>query len=412
MDEAQLHATEIVKKLVKAGYIAYFAGGWVRDYLMGHPSSDIDIATNAPPEKILDLFPHTLLVGLAFGVVIVLIEGHQYEISTFRQDFDYLDGRKPSKIQLSTPQEDAKRRDFTINGMFYDPIEDTIFDFVHGAIDLDLGIIRTIGNPQERFLEDRLRMVRAIRFASRFGFIIDTDTQEAIIENASTLFPSVAMERIWQEFCKMSNYPSFDHALIELHRLQLLAEIFPALANTHLNAIKHRVKSFHLYPHETPTILYLAQLFPDLSLTTLLDIFKELKTSKRDCHYVEVYRKGQNLMNSANAGDNWVEWTHYYALPEAQICLDIMIANAATEEERTDLANFHKNLRKKLAKHIERIQHKNPLISSAFLMDQGILPSKQMGLLLKEAEKIVILNNLENAQDALLSLKQSPLWPL
>ncbi|MBS4167737.1 CCA tRNA nucleotidyltransferase [Parachlamydia sp. AcF125] len=412
MDEAQIHATEIVKKLVKAGYIAYFAGGWVRDYLMGHPSADIDIATNAPPEKILDLFPHTLLVGLAFGVVIVLIEGHQFEVSTFRQDFDYEDGRKPSKIQLSTPQEDAQRRDFTINGLFYDPLEETIFDYVHGVADLQKGIIRTIGNPQERFFEDRLRMVRAIRFASRFGFTIDVETQEAIIENAPTLFPSVAMERIWQEFCKMSHSPSFDHALIELHRLQLLPEIFPILAKTHLNDIKQRVKNFPFYPRETPTVLYLVQLFAEHPLSTLLDIFKGLKTSNRDCHLIEVYLKGQTLLGSKNVSERLVEWAHYYALPEAQICLEVLTANGSTLEERSNLASFHAHQKEKLRKHIERIRDKNPLVSSTFLREQGIMPSKQMGLLLKQAEEIAILNNLENPQDVLLLLKQSSTWPV
>ena len=137
--DAQAHATEIVKKLNKAGYIAYFAGGWVRDHVMKHPSSDIDIATNAPPEKILDLFPRTILVGLAFGVVIVSVNGHQFEVSTFRKDIGYADGRKPLKIELATPQEDAQRRDFTINGMFYDPQEETIYDYVHGVEDIKRG---------------------------------------------------------------------------------------------------------------------------------------------------------------------------------------------------------------------------------------------------------------------------------
>jgi len=133
MTEAFAHARAIVTKLVRTGYIAYFAGGWVRDYVMGHPSEDIDIATNASPAEIMDLFPHTILVGLAFGVVIVVIEGHQFEVATFRKDVGYLDGRHPSGIEMSTPQEDALRRDFTINGMFYDPLEEVIHDFVQGG---------------------------------------------------------------------------------------------------------------------------------------------------------------------------------------------------------------------------------------------------------------------------------------
>ncbi|PJD97195.1 MAG: poly-A polymerase [Parachlamydia sp.] len=410
MDDSYKHALGIVKKLVKAGYVAYFAGGWVRDYLMKHPSSDIDIATNASPEEILDLFPHTLLVGLAFGVVIVLIEGHQFEVSTFRQDFDYT-GRKPAKIELSTPYEDAQRRDFTINGMFYDPLEDTIYDYVHGIEDIKKGVIRTIGNPQERFLEDRLRMVRAIRFASRFGFLIDPETQEAICENADTLFPSVAKERIWQEFNKMRDYPRFDHALIELHRSRLLPEIFPSLAMTHLNEIKKRVQPFALYPATTPTILFLIQLFPDESIDFLLEICKELKTGKNEWRYVEVYCLAKRLIEEASHPKKKVEWTRFYALPESSLCLEVLAANHLIFEEQEKFKASHLTQQEHLSPHIARIQNKTPLITAHFLMNQGILPGKQMGMLLKEAEELVILLHLDDPNEVLALLKRTTLWP-
>jgi len=411
MDDSYQHALGIVKKLVKAGFIAYFAGGWVRDYLMEHPSSDIDIATNAPPEKILDLFPHTLLVGLSFGVVIVLIEGHQFEVSTFRQDFDY-SGRKPAKIELSTPLEDAKRRDFTINGMFYDPLENAIYDYVHGVEDIKRGVIRTIGNPQERFLEDRLRMVRAIRFASRFGFLIDAETQEAICENADTLFPSVAKERIWQEFNKMRDYPRFDHALIELHRSRLLPEIFPSLSKTHLNEIKKRVQPFALYPAATPTILFLIQLFPEESMDFMMEIFKELKTGKSEWRYVEVYCQAKRLIEEASHPQKKVQWTHFYALPESALCLEVLAANHVSFEEQEGFKASHATQQEHLSPHIARIQNKTPLISASFLKEQGIPPGKQMGLLLKAAEELTILLHLNDPLEALSLLKQTTLWPI
>ena len=178
MTETKKIATAIVRKLVAAGYTAYFAGGWVRDYLMGHPSEDIDLATDAPPEKIIDLFPKTLLVGVAFGVVVVIVDGHQFEVATFRRDIDYADGRKPSKIELSTAEEDAFRRDFTINGMFYDPLTNQILDYVGGQEDLKKKIIRAIGNPHKRIQEDRLRMIRAVRLSCRFDFQIEEKTKE------------------------------------------------------------------------------------------------------------------------------------------------------------------------------------------------------------------------------------------
>lgn len=411
MENAQDHAKEIVRKLVKAGYVAYFAGGWVRDYLMGHPSSDIDIATNAPPEKILDLFPNTLLVGLAFGVVIVLIKGHQFEVSTFRQDFDYVDGRKPGKIELSTAPEDAKRRDFTINGMFYDPLEETIYDFVQGGEDIKKGIIRTIGNPQERFLEDRLRMVRAIRFASRFGFLIDPETQEAIVENADTLFPSVAKERIWQEFCKMRDYSRFDHALIELHRLGLLPVIFPSLEKTHLKEIKQCVMHFPAYPKDTPTILYLIQLFPSCSVDFMMDLCKDLKTSNYDFILGKMYLLGKHLMTRLPNAKRNLEWAYYYSLPESTVCLDVLAANQHSKEEKEAFKNFHINKRKELQKHVERIQTKKPVISAKFLMERGIPSGKLIGLLLKEAEEISMTQHIDDPEELLALLKQKNIWP-
>ena len=225
-------AKEIVQRLSQAGYTAYFAGGWVRDYLMKHPSDDIDIATDAPTEVILQLFPRTILVGLSFGVVVVVMKGQQFEVATFRRDIDYTDGRKPTRVERSSPEEDASRRDFTINGMFYDPVEEIVHDYVNGTADIKLGVIRTIGDPYLRFSEDRLRMIRAVRFSARFGFVIDQDTQEAILANAETLFPAVAMERVWQEFCKMVRFPNVDHAMIELHRLGLASRDLPSVAGS------------------------------------------------------------------------------------------------------------------------------------------------------------------------------------
>ena len=119
-------ARQIVEKLQNAGFVAYYAGGWVRDFLLQHPSDDIDIATNAPPETVQALFPHTVPIGIAFGIILVIHDGRQYEVATFRQDLDYQDGRRPTRIAFSTAEEDAKRRDFTINGMFYDPVTEKI----------------------------------------------------------------------------------------------------------------------------------------------------------------------------------------------------------------------------------------------------------------------------------------------
>lgn len=405
--DAQAYATDIVKKLAQAGHIAYFAGGWVRDYLMGHPSDDIDIATDAPPEKILDLFPRTILVGLAFGIVIVVVDGHQFEVATFRRDINYVGGRRPEKIEMTSPQEDATRRDFTINGMFYDPLTHEIHDYVQGQHDLKLGIIRSIGDPYERFFEDRLRMVRAIRFAARFGFAIDPDTQNAIQENANTLFPSVAMERIWQEFNKMAAFPHFDAALIEMHRLGLLPVVFPSLEKTHLNTIKKAVANFNDYPQKCPTILYLMGLFPEAGQEEVLELCQYIRASGKEAKLVEYFLEGKKLVKEE--AEDKIVWTYFYAHPHSELCLEVIAADLP-QKEKLAFREKHQNRRKSLERHIKRVQEKRPILTASMLQAEGIL-GKAIGTLMKEAEKISILRDLHDPEEILIALKSSADWP-
>lgn len=403
--EALIHAKHIVSKLVRHGHVAYYAGGWVRDFCMQHPSSDIDIATDATPEKILDLFPNTILVGLAFAVVIVVIEGHQFEVSTFRKDLHYENGRKPVGIALCGPEEDALRRDFTINGMFYDPLEERIIDYVGGREDIERGMIRAIGDPYARFNEDRLRMIRAVRFSSRFGFHIDPETEEGIMASANTLFPAVAMERIWQEFNKMAAYPYFDQALIEMHRLGLLSTIFPDLQHLHLHDLRTYVAHFSHFPKPCLPILELMELFPNASLKKQLEICQYLRTSGEEMRTVEyLYR-----LREAGVHENLHEWAYLYSHPQAELCLKV-IAARLTPEEREIFLQKHARRRASMAKHIERIVAKKPLLDANRLIAQGVAPGKEMGKLLKEGERLAIENNLENPEEVLSYLQKTSIW--
>lgn len=409
--ESQKYATEVVKRLVNAGYIAYFAGGWVRDFLMGHPSDDIDIATNAPPEIILDLFPHTILVGLAFGVIIVVIDGHQFEVATFRRDVDYVDGRKPTQIELATPEEDASRRDFTINGMFYDPLEDVVHDFVQGTEDIKLGVIRTIGNPYDRFFEDRLRMVRGVRFAARFGFAIDEETHQAIRANAETLFPAVAMERIWQELIKMSKYPHFDAAVIEMHRLELLPVILPSLKGVHLTEIRKRVAHFKDLPEKTDTVLILMELFPDIIHAQVRELCRHLRMSIAEQHQAEFLIGLRRLIEDEPQTRNWdkVAWAYAYAHKHFKSCLSV-IAAGLLPDERVRFSDQHQQRQIDLKEHIQRIIQRKPLVNAALLQAHGVVPGPIMGQLIKEAEKIAILQNFNEPGQVLGVLKTRELW--
>lgn len=408
--ESDTSAKEICKRLTEAGFIAYYAGGWVRDFLMGHPSADVDIATSATPEEIQQLFPHNIPVGIAFGVVIVVHKGHHFEVSTFRTDYDY-SGRKPAKITHSTPEEDVQRRDFTINGMFYDPEKEEIIDMVGGQEDIKKRIIRAIGDPSERFFEDRLRMIRAVRFAARFGFHIDQETQEGIHEHAPSLFPAVAKERVFQELCKMAEYPGFDHALVELHRFGLLATIFPQLADLHLNTLKERVKPIAFFPNGYPAILALMELFPNAPLEEQLNLVRFLKTGAVNARYVEFIHEGKVLMEREQTGRvSSTEWTHFYAHPHAQLCLDI-IAARYTGDAHTEFLERHSKRMQELAIHSGRIAEKKPLISGKKLMELGVSPGKELGALMKEAESLAITHDLHETEPVLELLKKSPNWP-
>jgi len=200
-------AREIAARLRENDYIAYFAGGCVRDMVRGLTPKDYDIATGARPEAVQKLFPHTYAVGAHFGVIIVLENGFQFEVATFRSDEGYIDGRHPSAVRFSSPEEDAKRRDFTINGMFYDPVAEEVIDFVGGRADIAAKLVRAIGDPAERLAEDRLRMLRAVRFATVLDYKIDNGTWKALVANAPSI-NQISAERIRDELVRILTSPN------------------------------------------------------------------------------------------------------------------------------------------------------------------------------------------------------------
>ncbi|MGH7898428.1 MAG: CCA tRNA nucleotidyltransferase [Candidatus Binatia bacterium] len=221
-------ARRIVERLRAAGHEAYFAGGCVRDRLLGlaEPTGDFDVATSARPDEVQRLFPRTVAVGAQFGVILVVDGDSQVEVATFRADDAYLDGRHPVAVRFTTPEEDARRRDFTINGMFADPFSGEIKDFVGGREDLERRVVRAIGDPQARFAEDKLRLVRAVRLAARLGFSLDPDTAAAIREMAPTIH-QVSAERIGEEIVKILTEGAARRGFEQLSELGLLPEILP-----------------------------------------------------------------------------------------------------------------------------------------------------------------------------------------
>ncbi len=222
-----------LQKLDEAGHIAYVVGGSVRDFLLDRPSKDHDIATSATPDELEKLFPDAVTVGKAFGVLKIPIRTDAphpefLEIATFRKDLHYEDHRHPEGVEFSGPGEDAERRDFTINALFYDPKTARILDTVGGMTDLKAGLLRAIGNPKERFREDALRLLRAVRFATSLRFEIDPATTEAIKSRAH-LITKVSGERLRDELTLMWTGPHPSGALRKLSELSLLQHVFPEL---------------------------------------------------------------------------------------------------------------------------------------------------------------------------------------
>lgn len=217
----------VVARLQKAGFTAFWAGGCVRDLLLQRPAKDYDVATNALPEAVCGLFPGSIAVGKAFGVVRVPLQGDWFEVATFRQDHDYRDGRRPESVTFADACMDAERRDFTINALFYDPLTETCWDYVYGRADLDARLIRAVGDPVRRFEEDHLRLLRAVRFMHTLDFAMEPATEEAIRTHAACM-TRISAERIRDELSRIlteSHRPG--DALLSLDALGLLEPILP-----------------------------------------------------------------------------------------------------------------------------------------------------------------------------------------
>lgn len=286
---AEKFALSIVQRLQAAGHVAYFAGGCVRDRLMGGTPEDFDVATSATPEQVLRLFPRSQQVGVAFGVVLVREKRSgaaaplQIEVATFRCDGTYSDGRHPDSVSFTTAEQDAQRRDFTCNGLFLDPLADPprgrLHDFVGGQEDIAHKVLRAIGDPAARFSEDHLRMLRAVRFAARMAFTIEARTREAVVRLAPKI-RTISRERIGDEFGRILEHPSRGIAVRLLEELGLLAQIWPPdswpppppHASAPAQAAAERWPRLDHLPRDIPRTLALAALLRDLWLDCGVDL--------------------------------------------------------------------------------------------------------------------------------------------
>lgn len=389
-------AEKIVKTLQDAGFAALFCGGFVRDYLLEKKSYDIDIATNATPEQIIQMFEKTILVGINYAIVVVVIDGLQFEVATFRKDEEYIDGRRPSKISFCTAEEDAFRRDFTINGMFFDPIKKEVIDYVGGKQDLKRKVISAIGNAHMRFKEDRLRMVRACRYSARFSFAIEKKTSDAIISHANELLSCVACERIYDEFKKMTEDPHLFDALLLMHQFTLLEHIFvhyPLLSYKDLDLKLQKAKPL---PKNTFPMVYIIELFSALTVDKKISLCKFFKVSNKELNFIKDLH---TWMDSTILDD--VSLVSLYAKDDAE---KLKQTAYALNQDNLFLA-FHKKKEETLQFFIERKKLNSPIISSADLRVAGVAPGIKMGIALKEAEKVSIEQNIKDKKTLLSTLK-------
>jgi len=272
-------AKKIIKILKDSGKEAYLVGGGVRDRLMGEGVNDYDIATNATPDEIEKIFDKTIPVGKEFGIVVVVIEGEQFEVATFRSDGNYSDGRHPDSINFVSAKEDVLRRDFTINGLFYDVEKDKIVDYVDGKKDIENKIIRFIGDPDQRIKEDYIRILRGIRFANRFGFKIENKSYKAIKKYAKDIF-KISKERIISEFLKMlKQTKSIEKLIYMLEDTGLLEILFNDFYK--LKKIKYK-RGWNLYAHSIFVANRMKKTMSDKPIYLFASLFHELDINKTE----------------------------------------------------------------------------------------------------------------------------------
>jgi poly(A) polymerase len=396
--EHQRLAESIVHTLQEAHFLALFAGGWVRDFIMGKPCQDIDIATNAHPEQVMTLFPRSVAVGAQFGVVRVLLENHEFEVATFRSDAQYVDGRRPSHVDLhSSPEEDAKRRDFTINGMFYDPISEEIYDFVGGKEDIEKKIIRTIGAPQERFKEDRLRMIRAIRFKNTLGFSIDTETWKSICQECHHVASAVSPERVWQELHKMFEKQVLSSCLHDMTSCGLLTTIFPILRKTSPSHLKERLHMVEKY-RGSSLAAALCLLFQDEASEYLSRFAEDYHLSRKEKKIIELFMQYDGFHSHLSEP----EMVKLYARPE--FC-DYLSAVATIRENPDRFLHKHYVSQEELSFWIEQVRTKTFLITGEDLKAKGIAPGAGMGKVLDSAFELSVSHRLKEKEQILKRLK-------
>ena len=273
-------AISVIRELRRRGHEAYLVGGCVRDMVMHIEPSDYDIATSARPEDVVKIFPRTESIGVQFGVILVIHQGHAFEVATFRSDEAYVDGRRPTGVTFTDAKQDVLRRDFTINGLLYDPVADRVIDYVDGQADIDAKLVRAIGDPFARFEEDKLRILRAVRFGARLGYRIEPATWDAVVKMAPSIH-QVSSERIREELVRILTEGQAAVGTRMLEESGLRREILPEVEwNSHLE------RSLEMLQKDAQPDFAMAVLLHETTLLQVQGIIERLKFSRAEIHHV------------------------------------------------------------------------------------------------------------------------------
>jgi tRNA nucleotidyltransferase/poly(A) polymerase len=377
----QQFATEVVRRLRAAGFEAYWAGGCVRDRLLGRLPKDYDVATNATPPEIRAVFRHrkTLAIGAAFGVITVV--GHRgsgsIEVATFRRDESYSDGRHPDRVTFCSAREDALRRDFTINGLFFDPLAEKVIDYVGGQEDLRRGVVRAIGQPAMRFAEDKLRMLRAVRFAATFGFVLEAETLAAIRQMAEQI-TVVSPERIAMEMRRMLVEPGRKRAVALLLESRLAAALLPEIVPTDAAsaaALERALTALDKLPKPGFPLALATLLHERVEPAAAMAICRRWRLTNKETQRVVWLLKHRHAL----AGARHARWSLLQPLIVAPGIRDLLaLAEVAALADPEDLAHCYDHL----ARPWEQLDPP-PLVTGDDLVAWGIPPGPRYARLLR-----------------------------
>ena len=404
-EEQRRFAAEVVRRLRGAGFEAYWAGGCVRDQLLGRVPNDYDVATSAAPEQIRKLFGHrrTLAIGAAFGVITVIgpKAAGTVEATTFRRDTEYSDGRHPDSVTFSSAKEDASRRDFTINGLFYEPIERRVIDFVGGQADLAERCIRAIGCARDRIAEDKLRMLRAVRFTATFDFSLDRRTREAVTEMAPEIH-AVSPERIAMEMRRMLADPSRATAVRLLLETGLASEVLPEIVAHDEAECRRLDDSLKLLARLGDScgfpLALAAMLYPCVDATEAMSVCRRWKLSNDETARVCWLVEHHDSLDRAPA----MRWSELQPFLVSEGIDDLLTLIETLSPERADAAAYCR----RLAARPRDVLDPPPLLTGDDLLACGMRPGPQFKTFLQRIREAQLDEAVHTKAEALAMVER------